>query len=71
MNKERWFLKVFSLKSGRTIVGLCETLILWAPLSQNGQAHSFDHFVGLALKGLSMRFCDEGQGVCDWFFVIF
>ena len=40
-------------------------LALLAPISQNGQTHSnsssanvFDHFVGLALKGLGGKFVD-------------
>ena len=38
----------------QSIRGVPEILILLAPISQNGQAH-FDHFVGLALKGLKKQ----------------
>ena len=60
-----WFhheeLKIFVLVRLKNVLLSTSTLTLWAPIPQNGQTLKqlptnslsvFDHFVGLALKGL-------------------
>ena len=67
-----------------TITAICNTLTLYAPISQNGQTYSnnssaklptnclsvFDHFVGLARKGLTgllKTLKQESESNVSWF----